>query len=118
MSALFCCSSISPFRPRHLDHEAKFTTFMRWTSLLTTSLVPVDDSLVSGAPYAVQLVKQINYGPQESIRYFVPASNGSDFAEATEDDLLESNFEKLNSYLIIISPTTYNSRTDCKTLQV
>ena len=66
-------------------------------------MVPADGSLVSTAPYAVQLVKQINYGPQESIRYFVPASNGSDFAEAEEDDLLTSNFEKMNSYLIMNS---------------
>ncbi|KAL8706817.1 MAG: hypothetical protein Q9201_000188 [Fulgogasparrea decipioides] len=98
MSAVFCCSSISPYRPRQLDHEAKFRTFTRWAGLQTTSLVPVGGSLVSSAPYAIQLAKQINYGPQESIRYFVPASNGSDFAEATENDLLKSNFEKLNSY--------------------
>ena len=104
MSAIFCCSSISPYRPRQLDHEAKFRIFMRWASLQTTSLVPVDGSLVGRAPYAIQIVRQINYGPQESIRYFVPASNGSDFAEATEDDLLKSNFDKLNSYLIMKSP--------------
>lgn len=119
MSALFfCCSSISPYRPRQLDHEAKFTTFMRWAGLQTTSPVPVDGLLISSAPYAIQLVRQINYGPLESIRYFVPASNGSDFAEATEGDLLESNFEKLNSYLIMNSPTSYRSRTNPSTLQV
>ena len=97
MAAVFCCSSISPYRPRQLDHEAKFRTFTRWAGLQTTSMVPADGSLVSTAPYAVQLVRQINYGPQESIRYFVPASNSSDFAETEEDDLLTSNFEKLNS---------------------
>ena len=112
MSALFCCSSISPYRPRQLDHEAKFTTFMCWAGLQTTSPVPVDDLLMSSAPYAVQLVRQINYGPVELIRYFVPASSGSDFAEATEDDLVESDFEKLNSYLIMTSPTSYRSRTN------
>lgn len=113
MSCFFCCSSIKPYRPRRLDHEAKFRTFMRWAEPQTTSLVPVDGSLVSSAPYAVQLVKQINYGAQESIKYFVPASNGSDFAETTENDLLKSNFEKLNSYLITNNITSYRSRTDC-----
>ncbi|KAL9130055.1 MAG: hypothetical protein Q9217_001659 [Psora testacea] len=98
MSAIFCCSSISPYRPRQLDHQAKFRAFMRWAGLQTTTLVPVDGSLVGSAPYAIQLVRQINYGPQESIRYFVLASNGSDFVEAIEDDLLKSNFDKLNSY--------------------
>ena len=112
MSVLFCCSSISPYHPRQLDHEAKFTTFMRWANLQTTSPVPVDDSLMTSAPYAVQLVRQVNYGPVELIRYFVPASNGSHFAEATEDDLVESGFEKLNSYLIVNSPTSYRSRTN------
>lgn len=78
---------------------------MRWAGLQTTSPVPVDGSSpVSSAPYAIQLVRQINYGPQESIRYFVPASDGSYFTEATEDDLLKLNFEKLNSYLIMNSP--------------
>lgn len=72
---------------------------MHWAGLQTTSPVPADGSLVSNAPYAVQVVKQINFGPQESVRYFVPASNGSDFAETTETKLLELNFEKLNSYL-------------------
>ena len=86
---------------------------MRWAEPQTTSLIPVDGSLVSSAPYAIQLMKQINYGPQESIKYFVPASNGSDFAETTKNDLLKSNFEKLNSYLITNSPTSYRSRTEC-----
>ncbi|KAF2808302.1 uncharacterized protein BDZ99DRAFT_51551 [Mytilinidion resinicola] len=86
MSAIFCCSAITPYPPRQLDHEAKFGAFIRWTGIQTTSSVLVDSSsLVSGAPYAIQPVRQINYGPQESIRYFVPASNGADFAEATEE---------------------------------
>jgi len=113
MSTIFCCSSISPYRPRQLDHEAKFGIFMRWAGLQTTSLVPIDGSLVSSASYAIRLVRQINYGPQESIRYFAPASDVSDFAEATEDDLLKSNFEKMNSDLIMKSPTSQKSRTNC-----
>jgi hypothetical protein len=87
LGAFLCCSSISPYHPRRLDHEAKFDAFMQWADLQTTSLVSGDgSSLVSSAPYAIQLVRQINYGPQESIRYFVPASDGFDFAEAIEDD--------------------------------
>lgn len=105
MSAIFCCSSISPYRPRGLDHEAKFRTFMCWATSETTSLVSVEgSSLVSSAPYAVQVVRQINYGQQESTRYFVPVSNGSDFTEVTEDDLLKSNFDKLNSYVFMNRP--------------
>ena len=74
---------------------------MCWASLYKSSLAVDDDSAstVNSAPYAVQLVRQVNYGPQESIRYFVPAKTGSDFTETTEDNLVESNFEKLNSYL-------------------
>jgi hypothetical protein len=74
---------------------------MCWASLHKSSLAAGDEpvSTVNSAPYAVQLVRQVNYGPQESIRYFVPAKNGSDLTETTEDSLVESNFEKLNSYL-------------------
>jgi hypothetical protein len=105
MSAtIFCCSSASPYRPRPLDHEAKFTAFTRWALLQKASYMINDDtsSIVDNAPYAVQLVRQINYGPQESIRYFVPASDGSNFAETTENDLVKSNFKKLNSYLLTV----------------
>ncbi|ORY58765.1 uncharacterized protein BCR38DRAFT_460639 [Pseudomassariella vexata] len=97
MAPIFCCSSLKPYLPKRLDHEHKFNQFMQWANL--PSMHPGDgSSLVSSAPYAVQLVRQINYGPQESIRFFVPASNGPDFLEATESDLLKANFEKLNSY--------------------
>jgi len=74
---------------------------MRWARLHKSSLAVDDESAstLNSAPYAVQLVRQVNYGPQESIRYFFPAKNGSDFTETTEDNLVESNFEKLNSYL-------------------
>ncbi|KAM5527050.1 MFS multidrug transporter [Fusarium oxysporum f. sp. phaseoli] len=99
MSAIFCCPDIKPYRPRWLDHEPKFTAFLRWTNHLTTPLATEDDfSVVNNAPYAVQLVRQVNYGPQEVIRYFVPAENDSIFMETTETDLLNANFEKLNSY--------------------
>jgi hypothetical protein len=49
-------------------------------------------------PFAVQLVRQVNYGPLESKRYFIPAKNGENvFVEVVEDDLIQANFQKLNS---------------------
>jgi hypothetical protein len=107
MSVLFCCSSISPYRPRLLEHEAKFRAFMSWASLHKSSVAIGDGSAstVNCASYAVQLVRQVNYGPQESIRYFVPSKDSSDFTETTEDNLIESNFEKLNSYLTNNTPS-------------
>jgi hypothetical protein len=104
MSAtIFCCSSVSPYRPQLLDHEAKFTAFTNWALLQKVSpLIGDSSSIIDNAPYVVQLVRQINYGPQESIRYFVPASDGSNFAETTENDLVKSNFKKLNSCLLTV----------------
>ncbi|KAL7787046.1 hypothetical protein V8C37DRAFT_412285 [Trichoderma ceciliae] len=97
MPDVLCCSSIKPYRPRRLDHEHKFDQFMQWAK--SASPARSDGSLlISDAKYAVQLVKQVNYGPQESIRYFTPASNGVEFLEITESHLLGANFEKLNSY--------------------
>lgn len=60
-------------------------------------------SLVKSVPYAIQLVRQINHGPQESVRYFIPTANDTDFVEAMEDHLLKWNFEKVNSYVVISS---------------
>ncbi|KAI0538352.1 hypothetical protein GGR58DRAFT_309563 [Xylaria digitata] len=97
MSSIFCCSSIKAHRPARLDHEAKFDHFIRWTE--SDPVAPANgSSLVSDARYAVQLVRQVNYGPQESIRYFIPVDNNSAFLEVTEDDLLSANFQKLNSF--------------------
>lgn len=52
----------------------------------------------SNPPFAVQLVRQVNFGRLESKRYFVPLPDDrTAFAEVTEDDLISSNFQKLNS---------------------
>ncbi|KAL5085895.1 hypothetical protein Trisim1_009808 [Trichoderma cf. simile WF8] len=97
MPDLFCCSSIRPYRPQRLDHERKFDKFMQWAK--STSEEPDNGSLIiANADYVVQLVKQANYGPQESVRYFTTANDGAKFAEVNENDLIAANFEKLNSY--------------------
>jgi hypothetical protein len=87
---------------------------MQWAQVQTNSLVLEDNSsLTSNASYAIQLVRQVNYGPQESIRYFFPANNS--FCEASKDDLLKLNFEKVNSYLTIV-PMTFGSIPSVKCL--
>ncbi len=77
---------------------------MQWAGLQTASVVPEKSSMINSAPYAIQLVRQINYGPQESIRYFIPPNEGPGFTEITEDDLVASNFEKLNSFVAMNTP--------------
>jgi hypothetical protein len=51
-------------------------------------------------PYAVQLVQQVNFGPLESKRYFVPRDERDRhraFQEITERGLIEANSAKVNS---------------------
>ncbi|KAJ4860076.1 hypothetical protein T069G_05064 [Trichoderma breve] len=97
MPDLFCCSSIRPYRPQRLDHEHKFDKFMQWAK--STSAKPdVVPILIVSADYVVQLVRQANYGPQESVRYFMTVNDGIEFTEVRENDLIAANFEKLNSY--------------------
>lgn len=108
MAELFCCLAIKPYRPQRLDHEAKFDRFMQWAK--HASSVPSDSFHInSNLEYAVQLVKQVNFGPQESIRYFAPANSDSGFIEITENNLLEANFEKLNSCV----PSHFSSYSLC-----
>lgn len=102
MSSIFCCPSIHPYRPQKLDHEDKFEAFMQWTKLESSPTLNLASVRANTAPYAVQLVKQVNFGPQESIRYFAPAGTGSQFVEVAEGDLIDWNFEKLNSYVMTI----------------
>lgn len=105
MDSIFCCSSILPYRPKALDHEQKFEAFMHWDSALRSSLLntvksSANLSLGSSLSYVVQVVCQVNYGPLESKRYFSKATEGDgkeDFCEVTEKDLIDANYQKLNS---------------------
>jgi hypothetical protein len=107
MSSIFCCSSPSPYRPAYLSHEAKFDSFIIWAKGSESS--PSADSASffqdpnNLPPYAVQFVRQVNFGAIEAKRYFIPhcKAGGSqiEFVEITEQDLITGNFQKLNSYV-------------------
>ncbi|KAK8028479.1 hypothetical protein PG991_005535 [Apiospora marii] len=104
MTSIFCCGSIAAYRPQYLLHQAKFDTFIAWASYPKTSAPKSNNDEkpdMAGDPqiFAIQLVQQVNYGPLESKRYFVPiAHEPNGFVEVTEDDLIQANFKKLNSY--------------------
>ena len=102
MSSLFCCDSIQPYRPRVLDREAKFSDFMAWASFPQAgSQDDIKKEVESGelkASFAVQLVRQVNFGPLESKRYFEPIEGkDQEFNEIIENDLIQANFQKVNS---------------------
>lgn len=101
MSSLFCCDSIKPYRPQTLSHEPKFVQFMEWTKSTTEAAPPTGSvDLVELAPeFAVQLVRQVNFGPLESKRYFV-RTEADKFIEVSESDLIQANFQKLNSCVV------------------
>jgi hypothetical protein len=105
MEPIYCCSEVAPFRPKRLDHEAKFTAFSdwAWSSKTETADTPSDAIKTAwdlSTSYVIQLVKQVNFGPLESKRYFLviafPTSPYS-FVEVTEKDLIDANYQKLNS---------------------
>jgi hypothetical protein len=94
MSSIFCCSNIQPFKNRTLTHEPKFRTFMSWATYPTASTI-TDTPDASDVALVIQIVKQVNYGPLESKRYFV--QRDEQFVEVTEKWLIDANFEKLNT---------------------
>lgn len=100
MSSLFCCDSVQSYRPQILSHEQKFRMFMLWAKYPRNSVIStVAVDLLSLKPdFAVQLVRQVNYGPLESKRYFIPSSSSDGgFLEISENDLIQANFQKLNA---------------------
>lgn len=100
MLSLFCCDSIQPYRPQTLSHEHKFKTFMSWARHPRESAASSNTvDLISLKPeFAVQLVRQVNFGPLESKRYFVPGGvSNSVYLEISESDLIQANFQKLNA---------------------
>ncbi|KAL8387092.1 hypothetical protein RB595_010163 [Gaeumannomyces hyphopodioides] len=106
-SPLLCCGSIKPYRPMYLLHQSKFTNFMAWATYpkacpaASGEADKVDlDELKP--PFVIQLVRQVNYGPMESKRFFASLGHqegkGQEFVEVSENDLIQANFQKLNSY--------------------
>lgn len=102
---VFCCSYPQPCRSETLDHEPKFTDFISWAKRAspgTSGATGKPSTTPSGTelyPYAVELVRQVNYGPLESKRYFIPNNSPARaFVEITTDDLVDANFKKINSY--------------------
>ena len=82
--------------------------FIAWSRCSTSSPAPNSvsyfDDPASLPRYAIQFVQQVNYGPIDSKRYFIPSPGsdgkpGTDFLEVVEQDLLVGNFEKLNAYV-------------------
>ncbi|KAM0243090.1 hypothetical protein ACHAP5_006971 [Fusarium lateritium] len=100
MSSLFCCSSVEPYRSQYLSHQSKFNNFMAWASFPTESSPEGDVNMSNIVPsFAVQLVRQVNFGPLESKRYFIPSNSiEGGFLEITEADLIQANFQKVNTY--------------------
>ncbi|KAF4456658.1 MFS multidrug transporter [Fusarium austroafricanum] len=104
MSTLFCCNSIEPYKSRYLDHQSKFNHFISWASFPKESSLQADansqiDFSKVAPSYAIQLVRQTNYGPIESKRYFIPTTFTEDeYVEVSEQDLIRANFQKLNTY--------------------
>lgn len=104
MGTIFCCSSVKPYRPAVLQHEAKFSIFITWAkSSLSSS---IDDSInVSELPnassvscFVIQVVCQVNYGLIEWKNYFAKVEDfTSPFRQVSEDDLIAANYMKLNS---------------------
>ncbi|KAI4957781.1 hypothetical protein J4E86_004920 [Alternaria arbusti] len=96
MLSIFCCSDIQGYRNRYLSHESKFETFMDWGNYPKASDTGTAPS-ATNFTFAVQVVKQTNYGPLDSKRYFVTGSDGT-FAEVTEQWLIDADFEKVNTF--------------------
>jgi hypothetical protein len=109
---IFCCASIEPY-PRKIptDHDNKFLPFIeaalssagafeRLSSLVEDNTST--EALAKHNSFAIQLVRQVNYGPLESKRYFTPATivgtNNIRYIEVSETDLITANFIKANSY--------------------
>jgi hypothetical protein len=96
MSSIFCCSNTQPYQNRTLSHEPKFRTFKSWASYPSESSITGDLPSPSDVTFAVQVVKQTNFGPLDSKRYFV-STNNETFVEVTEQWLVDANFQKLNT---------------------
>ena len=107
MPSIFCCSNITPYRSQILVHEHKFREFLSWGSHPKESSVEEASSTPTDGAFVIQVVRQVNYGPLESKRYFVKVASG-EFVEVNEKWLIDANFEKLNAYVQMVK-TNFDS---------
>jgi hypothetical protein len=96
MSSIFCCPNASPYKARILDHEPKFRTFLNWGTFPKDSFITAPDLSDFTNRFVIQVVRQVNFGPLESKRYFLNTSSG-EFVEVSEQWLIDNNFKKLNA---------------------
>lgn len=97
MSSIFCCSNTQLYKNCVLSHESKFQAFTTWARYPKESAF-ADSNYIppsSNISFVIQVVKQTNYGPLDSKRYFVSTAGG--FQEVTEQWLVDANFGKLNT---------------------
>jgi hypothetical protein len=92
MSSIFCCANTQPYKNRTLSHEFKFRSFKAWASYPKESNITEDLLSATDATFAVQVVKQTNFGPLDSKRYFVTIGDDV-FVEVTEQWLIDANFQ-------------------------
>jgi hypothetical protein len=103
MLTLFCCTSIAPYRPQRLYHEAQFTDFVSWAAYLKEVAVIVAETATAldtvNVLRVVQLVRHITYGPLESKSYFCATKGKHEeaFVDIEEKILFEKNFVKLDT---------------------
>ncbi|KAG8863178.1 hypothetical protein FRB96_009360 [Tulasnella sp. 330] len=101
---IFCSSSVTPCRLTRTDHEAKFSAFL---NAISSDFIQSSESTLgsSGAklidkPFAVQIVRQVNFGRPEWKRCLVPNQGQGEsegFAEVTERELIDANFKTVES---------------------
>ncbi|CAG8971532.1 hypothetical protein HYALB_00005428 [Hymenoscyphus albidus] len=90
---------------------------------MTKDITAVNPSalLSESSAYAVQVVRQVNYGPVKWKRYFAADETdegGDAYEEVVEMDLIEANYEKLNTPAgdIDLNPSTPGPSTTSNTL--
>jgi hypothetical protein len=101
MSTIFCCPGAKPYKNRAISEESKFRNFITWAESINESEVHSDDLPTPiSVSFAVRVIRQVNFGPLESKRYFIHSGENSGdkaFVEVTEQWLIDANFQKLNA---------------------
>jgi len=105
MSSVFCCSRAQSYKNKNLSEESKFRAFLAWAEYPKESeIYSTSKATVTTTTYAIQIVKQVNFGPLESKRYYMfngAEGDGDAFVEVTEQWLIDANFQKLNAFVLL-----------------
>ncbi|KAL4244108.1 hypothetical protein ABKN59_010734 [Abortiporus biennis] len=103
MSTLFCCTAREQYKPRTVVHESTLNSFVKWSKFPKQSICESDEAtlreLNQNVDYVIELLRQIDFGSEESRRYFLVMKGPDEpFVEVMKEFVDAEGYKEAKSF--------------------